>query len=126
VIADRITELWLLLKSLEIQEERIKRLEEKRLYPSILDHDKSMENNTVHYMTALKKLYADYDKLYQEIGYLDEVINTLPNQRQKETMRCRFICNLSVRQTADRLHFSERQVKRFTSQAFKKLHDRFD
>lgn len=103
-----IKDIWVLSISCQELEGRIKRIT-------------GAGGDSREKMELLRKLYSDLDGLYQKTRYAEERIQDIGDQTTREVMRLRFICGKSVKDVADKLHYSDRQIKRYTKRGFEEL-----
>lgn len=67
----------------------------------------------------LQELKEELSIIEKNLENIDKILAEL-NDTEKKVFRCRYIWGMSVKQTADRLNYSEQHIKRITKEILKK------
>ena len=67
-------------------------------------------------------IQEELDVINRELDKIDRLLSNM-SDIEKQVFRCRFIWGLSVKETAERVSYSEKQIKRITKEMLSKSKD---
>lgn len=69
-------------------------------------------------------LYRTCDELYHELAVANELIEAVENKLVRDILRTRYVCNMSVRQTAKMYHYSNRRIMQLQQEGLAEIEKR--